>query len=47
MEKKLDEKISYSNISSIKSNDLSTSNSTDIVYKNNFQNIFVKKNKKI
>ena len=48
MEQKLDEKISYqSNISSIKSNDLSTSNSTDIVYKNNFQNIFVKKNKKI
>ena len=54
MEKKLDEihiKRSISSksdlSSSLKSNGLSSSFSKDIIYKNNFQNIFTKKNKKI
>ena len=36
-----------SQISSIKSKEMNTISSKDIVYKNNFQNIFTKKNKKI
>ena len=38
---------SQSKISSSKSNELNSISSTDITYKNNFQNIFTKKNKKI
>ena len=36
-----------SQISSIKSKEMNTISSKDIIYKNNFQNIFTKKNKKI
>ena len=51
MEEKTEESdirtISISKISSLQSNELNSISSTDITYKNNFQNIFIKKNKKI